>query len=235
MTTLASATEISSAAIEASFYIPATNLPARPHRTLKHNDTFAYFDSHGDIGATSGGNDGLFHCDTRYLSHLELLINGAQPLLLGSAIKDDNLNYYVDLTNPDIYVDEQIVFAEGYRPYRPDHLSLRGFAARADRPHQSRSRRLCSLVSPSFSPATSPISSKCAVFAATVADRAWSEAARQPGTVALSYAGLDEVVRETTLSFEPAPTALLDSVATYACSWHRGPRHAVRHCLQHAR
>src|SRR5262245_38902895 len=97
------------AAVETSFYIPATNLPARPHRTLKHNDTFAIFDSHGDIGAASGGNDGLFHCDTRYLPHLELLINGAQPLLLGSAIKDDNLNHYVDLTNPDIYVGEQIV------------------------------------------------------------------------------------------------------------------------------
>src|SRR6187431_2198081 len=84
-------------AVEAPFYIPATDAPARPRRTLKHNDTFAVFDSHGDIGASGGGPDGLFDCDTRYLSHLELMINGTQPLLLGSAIKDDNLNYYVDL------------------------------------------------------------------------------------------------------------------------------------------
>ena len=96
-------------AAEAPFYIPAVNLPARPHRTLKHNDTFAIFDSHGDIGAASGGNDGLFHCDTRHLSHLELLINGAQPLLLGSAVDDNNLNYYVDLTNPDVYADDRII------------------------------------------------------------------------------------------------------------------------------
>ena len=67
------------------------------------------FDSHGDIGASAGGQDGLFDCDTRYLSHLELLIDGVQPLLLHSAIKDDNLNYYVDLTNPDIYADGKIV------------------------------------------------------------------------------------------------------------------------------
>ena len=67
------------------------------------------FDSHGDIGATAGGPDGLFDCDTRYLSHLELLINGAQPLLLGSAIRDDNLNYHVDLTNPDVYENDRIV------------------------------------------------------------------------------------------------------------------------------
>ncbi len=48
------------------------------------------FDSHGDIGASSGGPDGLFSCDTRYLSHFELLINGLQPLLLGSNLSDDN-------------------------------------------------------------------------------------------------------------------------------------------------
>ena len=94
---------------EAPFYIPATDAPSRPRRNLKHNDTFAVFDSHGDIGASAGGEDGLFDCDTRYLSHLELLIDGSRPLLLHSAIDDDNLNYYVDLTNPDIYADGKIV------------------------------------------------------------------------------------------------------------------------------
>src|SRR5262249_22631464 len=97
---------------EVPFYIPATGPESRPRRTLKHNDTFAVFDSHGDIGATGGGPDGLFDHDTRFLSHLELLINGSSPLLLGSAIKDNNLNYYVDLTNPDIYVEGNIVLAK---------------------------------------------------------------------------------------------------------------------------
>src|SRR5262249_29454842 len=94
---------------EVPFYIPAAGSASRLRRTLKHNDTFAVFDSHGDIGATSGGPDGLFDRDTRFLSHLELLINGTQPLLLGSAIRDDNLNYYVDLTNADLYQDDRIV------------------------------------------------------------------------------------------------------------------------------
>jgi hypothetical protein len=93
---------------EAPFYIPLTGPNSRPRRTLKHNETFAVFDSHGDIGATAGGTDGLFDCDTRFLSHLALLINGTQPLLLGSAIRDDNLNYYVDLTNPDLYEGDRI-------------------------------------------------------------------------------------------------------------------------------
>src|SRR5262245_5356468 len=99
-------------AVEAPFYIPATDAPARPRRNLKHNDTFAVFDSHGDIGASAGGEDGLFDCDTRYLSHLELLINGSQPLLLHSEIKADNLSFSVDLTNPDIYRDGKLWLAK---------------------------------------------------------------------------------------------------------------------------
>ena len=94
---------------EAPFYIPATEGTSRPRLTLKHNDTFAVFDSHGDIGTTAGTPDGLFDRDTRFLSHLELLINGEPPLLLGSAIRDDNLSFHVDLTNADIYEGDRIV------------------------------------------------------------------------------------------------------------------------------
>ena len=46
---------------EAPFYIPATGPATRPRRTLKHDDTFLVLDSHGDIGASAGGTDGLFH------------------------------------------------------------------------------------------------------------------------------------------------------------------------------
>src|ERR671934_644319 len=94
---------------EAPFYIPATGLATRPRCTLKHDDTFLVVDSHGDIGATAGGSDGLFHCDTRFLSHLELLLNGMQPLLLGSSLRDDNTLLTVDLTNPDIYFDQRLI------------------------------------------------------------------------------------------------------------------------------
>ena len=56
-----------------SFYIPATQTVTRPRRTLKCGDTFIVTDSHGDIGASTGDPDGLFHADTRFLSRLELL------------------------------------------------------------------------------------------------------------------------------------------------------------------
>ncbi len=97
------------AVAEDPFYIPATALTSRPRRILKHGDSFIVLDSHGDIGATSGGTDGLFHCDTRFLSNLELRVQGMAPLLLGSSIRDDNSVFSVDLTNPDIYENDRIV------------------------------------------------------------------------------------------------------------------------------
>ena len=93
---------------EASFYIPATGSVMRPRRTLKHGDTFIVTDNHGDIGASVGDPDGLFHADTRFLSYLELLLNGEHPLLLGSNVRDDNTMLAVDLTNPDFYDDGHI-------------------------------------------------------------------------------------------------------------------------------
>ena len=94
---------------DVSFYVPATEPTTRSRLTMKQDDCFMVFDSHGDIGASPGGPDGLFSCDTRYLSHFELLINGLQPLLLGSNLSDDNGVLTVDLTNPDIYYDKHIV------------------------------------------------------------------------------------------------------------------------------
>jgi glycogen debranching enzyme len=200
-------------AVEAPFYIPATDAPSRPRRNLKHNDTFAVFDSHGDIGASAGGEDGLFDCDTRYLSHLELLINGSRPLLLHSAINDNNLHYHVDLTNPDIFTDGQITLLK-------------------DTVHISRTIYLCEgslrerigLMNHGAEPVTFRLS---LAFAADFADifevrgikrirrgQTWSEAL-PPSGVSLSYRGLDGAMRRTMLHFEPAPTLLQESVASY--------------------
>ena len=94
---------------ESPFYIPMTGPAARPRRSLKHDDTFIVLDSHGDIGASAGGPDGLFNADTRYLARLELVLDEVQPLLLGSNLRDDNSALTVDLTNPDVYRNGRIV------------------------------------------------------------------------------------------------------------------------------
>src|ERR1700693_6467880 len=93
----------------APFYIAVADAATRERRTLKSGDTFIVMDSHGGVGASAGGPDGLFHCDTRYLSRLELTVNELQPLLLGSNLRDDNALLAIDLTNPEIFSDQRIV------------------------------------------------------------------------------------------------------------------------------
>src|SRR6202012_2476221 len=43
------------------------------------------------------------------LSRLELRVNDAHPLLLGSNLRDDNSAFVVDLTNPDLQVDQRLL------------------------------------------------------------------------------------------------------------------------------
>ena len=210
---------------EASFYIPVTGAASRPRLTLKHNDTFAVFDSHGDIGATAGGPDGLFDRDTRFLSHLELLVNGAQPLLLGSAIRDDNLSFYVDLTNADVYENERIVLLKdtihiGRTIYLIDG-SLRERITLSN--HGAHEVRLTLSVA----------------FASDFADifevrgirrkhrgKAWSRMLGA-GEVVLYYRGLDETLRETALSFEPPPTMQRDGRAAYSLQLAPGAKRTI--------
>jgi glycogen debranching enzyme len=201
-------------AVEAPFYIPATNLPARPQRTLQHNDTFAIFDSHGDIGASSSGHDGLFHCDTRYLSHLELLISGTPALLLGSAVRDDNLAYYVDLTNADVYVEGRI-----------DPLKDTVHIGRTMYLYDSSLRQRIVLTNYGAEPVEMTLSlSFDSDFADIFEVRGIrrqrrgkvSRDVRSNASVVLSYVGVDQVGRQTVLDFWPPPARLGEAVATYA-------------------
>jgi glycogen debranching enzyme len=210
---------------DAPFSIAATGPPSRPRRTLKHNDTFAVFDSHGDIGATAGGADGLFDRDTRYLSHLELLINGTQPLLLGSSVRDDNLNLQVDLTNPDIYVDDCIALPK-------DTLHI----ARAIYLHEGSLHERIAVSNHGAQPLAITLS---LAFASDFADifevrgmnrarrgRSWAEV-RDDRSAGLHYRGLDEVARETALVFDPAPTQLMQCMASYALELAPGARRTI--------
>ncbi|WP_168878846.1 amylo-alpha-1,6-glucosidase [Rhizobium sp. P28RR-XV] len=98
----------------AQFFIPATaSLQERRPRTLKHGDTFAVFDHNGDALSGPASPEGLFHRDTRYLSHFYLTINGKRPMLLSSASRDDNATLTCDLTNPDLF-DEKGKLALGH-------------------------------------------------------------------------------------------------------------------------
>ncbi len=90
--------------IKDRFYILATSsrVDART-QVLKEGDTFGVFDRFGDIHTTIGqGEQGIYHTDTRFVSTLELLLEGTRPLLLSSTVKEKNDLLTVDLTNTDI-------------------------------------------------------------------------------------------------------------------------------------
>ena len=89
--------------IEGQYYIRSTSSMADSRTmVLKHDETFAVFDRHGDIQPVGYGEQGIFHEGTRFLSSLVLTINGRRPLLLSSTVRRNNSQIAVDLTNPDL-------------------------------------------------------------------------------------------------------------------------------------
>ncbi|HJU18690.1 MAG TPA: amylo-alpha-1,6-glucosidase [Stellaceae bacterium] len=188
----------------------------RRPRTLKHGHTFAVFDRRGDIVAAYGSSDGLYHHDTRFLSQLELRLNGVAPLLLSSNLQEDNAVLSVDLANPDqMSRGEMVLRGELIHINRLkfvwdnacyERLLVRNFDLR---PH---------------------VVTLALHFAADFADlfevrgerrarRGRSRAERRSAAMtALSYCGLDGVERVTTLAFEPAPTRLDTATAIFEVS-----------------
>ncbi len=199
---------------ETPFYIPATGSSTRPRRTLKHGDCFAVLDSYADIGASPGGPDGIFFCDTRHLSHLELLLNGKQPLLLGSSVRDDNSILTVDLTNPDIYVDQQLVMPKDVLHVVRTLFLWRGTVYQRLRIQNHGERPFDVRLTLAFA----------SDFADLFEVRGMRRARRGTATVqipreagvTLNYLGLDGNRRRTMLMFEPAPERLAKSAASYA-------------------
>jgi glycogen debranching enzyme len=198
---------------EAAFYIPATGPATRPRRALKYDDTFIVVDSHGDIGATAGGPDGLFHNDTRFLSCLELTVNEQQPLLLGSNVRDDNALLAVDLTNPDVFAHDHIVLQKDTLHIVRTIFLWRGTA------YQRVSVR---------NHGDQPVEFRVAIrFDSDFADLFEVRGLRRMrrGVVAgpllhgdravLGYQGLDGRIRRTTLAFDPPPAKLERHKATY--------------------
>lgn len=88
--------------VEDKYYILATSsLADQRTMVLKQGDSFGIFDWLGDIHQVGSGTQGIYHDGTRFLSRMELTINGTRPLLLSASPREDNQALVVDLTNPD--------------------------------------------------------------------------------------------------------------------------------------
>ena len=198
---------------ESPFYIPMTGPAARPRRSLKHDDTFIVLDSHGDVGASAGGPDGLFNADTRYLARLELLLDELQPLLLGSNMRDDNSALTVDLTNSDIYRDGRIVLQKDMLHIVRTIFLWRGTA------YQRIGLQNHGDLPASFDLTLLFDNDFADLFEVRGEKRPrrgiGSSKLRGPADVGFEYHGLDGKSRGTALHFDPRPTRLAVNAATY--------------------
>ncbi|MGM5029811.1 amylo-alpha-1,6-glucosidase [Tardiphaga sp. 215_C5_N2_1] len=200
-------------AVESPFYIPMTGPASRPRRALKHDDTFVVLDSHGDIGASAGGPDGLFNADTRYLARLELALNDVQPLLLGSNLRDDNSSLTVDLTNPDIYRNGRLVLQKDMLHIVRTFFLWRGAAYQRIGLQNHGEHRA------SFDLTLSFDNDFADLFEVRGEKRKHRGIATSrlvgPSDVALEYTGLDGKPLSTMVHFDPRPTRLAANTATY--------------------
>ncbi|MBY5404193.1 amylo-alpha-1,6-glucosidase [Rhizobium leguminosarum] len=199
----------------AQFFIPAAaSLQERRPRTLKHGDTFAVFDYNGDALSGPGSPEGLFHCDTRYLSHFYLTINGQRPMLLSSTLRDDNATLTCDLTNPDLFdKNGKLALAHDLIHLRRSRFlwNARCYERVAVRNYDDRRQHVRIQIA----------------FEADFADlfevRGTVRARRgrhlpaiiEQDCVLLSYIGLDGRKRSTRFSFVPEPAEIRSNLLTY--------------------
>ncbi len=209
-----------------SFYIQATeSILQRWPRTLKQGDTFALFDALGDVinpGLTPGG---VFHNDTRYLSGMQLMIDGRRPLLLSSAVESDNVVLTVDLTNPDIYQDNTIVLPRETLHVRRSKFLWDGCLHERLAIHNFDTRPQSCWLSLNFA----------ADFADLFEIRGMQRPARGEITTAViggtktifRYVGLDHVERRSEVCFTPKPARLSKHQALYALKLKPGENFAI--------
>ncbi len=100
--------------VKDQYYILAgSSLADDRTRVLKQGDTFAVFDKRGDIEPVGKAVHGVYKGDTRFLSQWALRLGRERPLLLSSAVRNDNALLAVDLTNADVRSDGGVIVPRG--------------------------------------------------------------------------------------------------------------------------
>ncbi|HYB98724.1 MAG TPA: amylo-alpha-1,6-glucosidase [Candidatus Limnocylindrales bacterium] len=192
--------------VQDEYYIRASSSLADDRtRVLKHGETFAVFDRYGDIRPLGLREQGIYHEGTRYLSLLTLHLGSERPLLLSSTVKEDNALLAVDLTNPDISHDHQVVVPRGaVHIFRSKFLWQGACYERIRVTNYSLAHvRL---------PMTLRFDADFAdIFEVRGMERRSHGHRREPaldeGKIALSYLGLDDVTRTSYITFDPVPAS----------------------------
>jgi glycogen debranching enzyme len=200
--------------IENQYYILASSAFADQKTfVLKEGDTFSLFDRHGDIHQVGTGSQGIYHNGTRYLSQIELSINGHKPLLLSASPREDNQLLIVDLTNPDIRLDSEDIVQRGtihimrskflWRSVYHEKIHLRNFGLEA----------VTFQVELQFDADFSDIFE----VRGTLREKKGVKHPIQKTDeqIIFSYLGLDDVLRKTTIALIPGPNSFKKNTAVY--------------------
>lgn len=199
-----------------NFDVAPSEVSARQRYALKADDTFAVVDAHGDVNADHAGSDGLFHSDTRYLSHLRMTIMGVDPVLLGSSLAQDGTYVHADLTNPDVFRNGRLILAKDQvHIERTLYVSNTGLRQRVMLSNYGQSD-IELPVAFSFDNDFADIFEVRGITRARRGSR--THETDGPSQVVVAYVGLDGARRTTHFTFSEAPNSLTGTRATYALS-----------------
>jgi glycogen debranching enzyme len=202
--------------VGSDFYVLASSLTSRREtRLLADAQSFAVFEVGGDIVESPLEALGFFFKDTRFLSGFELSIAGQAPYFLNSYLSDDNAEFRVNLTNPDL------AGADGKIELARNSIQIERSWVVVDAALHHR------LIVSNYShaPAKLPFD---LVFSVDFADlfevrgvqrnRRGQDLPVQSddGRIRFRYRGLDKVTRFTEITFDPLPKALNNRRASFA-------------------
>ncbi|HXR95294.1 MAG TPA: glycogen debranching N-terminal domain-containing protein, partial [Rhizomicrobium sp.] len=208
-----------------SFYIQATDsIQERWPRTLKSGDMFGLFDALGDVIEPRNSPGGLFYHDTRHLSGLEFLVDGQRPVLLSSAVENDNVVLTVDLSNPDIYEHGKIVMPREILHVRRSKFLWRGTAYERFAIHNFDTRGHRCILTFNFA------ADFCDLFEIRGMQRARRGKVTprvEDDRLTFHYQGLDGIARITDIHLDPQPDRLSERQAAYALDLKAGEQRAI--------
>jgi glycogen debranching enzyme len=195
------------------YYILATSALADDQDlVLKEGDTFGVFDRCGDIRPIGLAEEGLYHEGTRHLSRLSLRFGRQQPLLLSSAVKQDNALIAVDLTNLDISRNGSVVIPRGTLHLSRVMVVWDGVLYQR---FTFRNYGLTHIATPFVIGFDADFSDIFEVRGMRRARRGEKLAAELgPASTVLGYRGLDGLTRRTRIVIDPAPHLLTAAEAT---------------------
>ncbi|UPG71343.1 hypothetical protein MVG78_12175 [Roseomonas gilardii subsp. gilardii] len=182
----------------------ATALSLYRPRTLKCGDTFLVLDHYGDAQAIGNTAEGLFHDDARHLSRMSLRLCGIRPLLLSSAVSQDNALLSINMTNPDLHLTDGTVLKRDTLHLQRKMVLGSGVVQEQLEIENFGDKPLRFEISLTHSADFADIFEVRGMKRARRGER--HPVAETEAGIRLGYTGLDGVTRNTDLIFEPRPT-----------------------------